>query len=231
MGYAIVSGNDWIVGTAHPGTSCGKTLGVSTTEGSLLLAVSQVFANEASPVFTDSKGNAWTNGVSVAYDSSLGVKFDLGFALVEAGKSGSTIITATGTANTNRDIIVAEYTGAAASSVVDGAGVQAAGSSSSAMDPGGITTTQSGLIIGAALYSSPAGTPTAANGAYTAYNVSTSGDYPFNVIARVTSGALSAEHPSWSSKDFWIAIGIAFKDSAGGGAPAWVPTMMLRGVG
>jgi hypothetical protein len=218
MAFAIVSSNDWISGVAHPGTSVSKAFGVSTTAGSLLVAVSQVFTNEASPTFSDSKGNTWANGVSRAYDGGMGVKFDLGYALVGVGNGGATTVTATGTANVNRDIIIAEFTGAAAASIVDGTAVSAAGSSSSSMDPGAITTTQTGLVIGAAIYSGPAGTPTPTNGAYAAYNVTTSGDYTFNICHRITSGALTNEHPSWSAKDFWLALGIAFKDAGGGGA-------------
>ena len=216
MAIAIVAGNDWIVGTAHPGTSVSKALGVSTTAGSLLVAITQTFTNEAAPTFSDDRGNTWASGVSVAYSGALGCRFDLGYALV--GSAGATTITATGTASTNRDIIVAEFTGAASTSVVDGTPVTASGSSTSAMDPGAITTTTAGVIIGAAIYSSPSGTPTPASGSYTGYNVATSGDYDFNVCHRITTGALTAEHPSWSSKDFWMALGIAFKAASGGGA-------------
>lgn len=215
MAVAIVAGNDWIAGTAHPGTSVSKALGVSTTAGSLLVAITQTFTNEAAPVFTDNRGNTWAAGVNVAYSGALGCRFDLGYALVSS--AGATTITATGTASTNRDIIVAEFTGVASTSVVDGAPTSASGSSSSSMNPGAITTTTAGVIIGAAIYSSPAGTPTPSSGSYTGYNVTTSGDYDFNVCHRISTGALTSESPSWSSKDFWMAIGIAFKAASGGG--------------
>lgn len=218
MAYAVVAGNDWIVGVAHPGTSVSKALGVSTTSGSLLVAISQVFTNEAAPVFSDDRANTWASGVTLAYNGALGCRFDLAYALVTS--AGATTITATGTASTNRDLIVAEFTGAGSSSVVDGAPVTATNSSTSSMDPGAITTTQSGLIIGAALYSSPAGTPTPTSGSYAAYNVATSGDYDFNVCHRISTGALTGERPSWSSKDFWLALGIAFKDSGSGASVA-----------
>lgn len=218
MAVAIVAGNDWIVGTAHPGTSVSKAFGVSTTAGSLLVAVSPTFTNEAAPVFSDSAGNTWANGINLAYNGSLGIRLDLAYALV--GSAGATTVTATGTASTNRDIIIAEFTGVASTSVVDGTPTNATGSSSSSMAPGGITTTGAGVVIGVAVYSSPSGTPTPSSGSYTAYNVATSGDYDFNVCHRITTGALTAENPSWSAKDFWIAMGIAFKASGGGSSVA-----------
>lgn len=223
MAIARVSGNAWTavsalsggsVDGAANGTKIAQTFANNVTAGSLLVAVTStlVGANETH-TFADNNGNTWVLGAS-RYYSAVGAYFAIGYAA--NANAGSTRVNVTSASDVNRGLVICEYTGAATASALDGTAVAAdsAGSSSNP-DPGAITTTQGGIIIGATMYSD-GGADVTSSGSYSLVKNTISSSYPIFAQDWVTSAAQTANHPSFvGAKSFWLGLGIAFKDSGG----------------
>jgi hypothetical protein len=215
MAIARVTNNTWLSARALSGaaTSYVERAFVDNVQaGSLLVAVAQVMGNK-SVTFSDSQGNAWVTAIEPAYSGALGVRYAIGYA--SNASAGATTVRATYPDDaSNRSIVIMEYTGCATASPVDGTATSATGSSDTPMAPGNITSTGDAVFIGAAVYASPAGTPTPGTD-FTGYERTQDGDYTINIEDRIVSGAATI-NPAWSNKTFWLALGIAFKAAAGG---------------
>lgn len=226
MAIAPVSGNTRLVGTATPGAVVTKTFANSVTAGSLLFAIYECITNDPIAV-TDNVNGAWTAGPSV-YSSALGAL--IGCAYFPNSGAGSITVTATGAnAAQNKGLIITEYSGALTASPVDGTPVSNQSSGTSAISAGSITTTQAGIILGASIYTATSPDPTP-NANYAGTVSAITGGYPIAVEEWITSTG-QATAVDWGSKDFWSAIGIAFKAAGGGGGPVYVPRGLLLGVG
>lgn len=226
MAIAPVASNHLLSAQSNPGLTVSRSFAVNVTAGSLLFVRYVSFTNDPL-TWADNLNGAWTDGPAV-YNGSLGAR--LGCAYFPNSAAGAITVTGTGAqAAQNKCMVLSEYAGALTASPVDGTPVSNQSSGTSAISAGSITTTQAGIIIGAAIYTptSPDPTPNANFGGSV---VTLSGNYPMACEEWITSTG-QAQSVDWSSKDFWSAIGIAFKAAGGGGGPVYVPRGLLLGVG
>lgn len=216
MAIARATGNAWLNTSNASSVSVSRAFANSVTAGSLLVAVTSYPANQV-PTVSDNNGNTWTSALIGQYDGSLVQNIYLSYAL--NANAGATTVTASGGGNMNRFLGICEYTGAATSSAVDGTPVATSGTSSNP-DPGAITTTTAGVLIGAAVVYPTTG-PTAGTNYTRQITVTPSGLYHVVVEDWITTGAQTDNHPSWAtSESYWCALGAAFKEAAGGASAA-----------
>lgn len=212
----FVAANKWLSARALSSVGTGyveRSFVDSVQAGSLIVAAVQIMGDQV-PTFSDTVNGAWPGGnVYVpTFSDTLSARWAFGW--IENSGAGAMTVRATLPDDTNnRSIMIAEITGMATSSALDGTPTFADGSSDSAMAPGNITSTGDAVFIGIAAWSWPAGEPTAGSGFTATHN--TDGDYKWSVEDQIVTGAATI-NPSWSNKTFWRAMGIAFKAAAGG---------------
>lgn len=211
IGYVVA--NKYLSATATSATSVSKAVASNVTAGSLLVAIAYFTNVDEVQTFSDNNGNTWHTEIK-AYDSTLAQGIAIGWAA--NANAGATTIADTSASTINRYIIIAELTGAATTTPVDGTAIAASGSSS-APSPGAITTAGAGIVIGAATVT-PTTPPTPGTG-FTAQFNQTWAQYPMTIEDQITTASGSYTASYTTSESFWAAMAIAFKAGAGGPPP------------
>jgi hypothetical protein len=219
MAIARASGNAWLDATTSAFASVGKAFANNVTAGSLLVAVEWFSVNETQTI-ADNNGNTWTSVIQ-QYQTNLSAGITIWYAKNAA--AGATTVTASSASTNGRTLLICEYTGADTASPVDGTAVgdQANGSASNP-DPGAITTSAAGVLIGAAIVY-PTTSPTAGTN-YTRQFNATPVWSSYNAVLEdwLTPSAQTNNHPNWAtSENYWLALGAGFKQV--GGSASIVP--------
>ncbi len=147
---AISVENSW-TGTSSVGsvTSWAKALPSTVGAGSLIVAVTTIYAPGETVTFSDGV-NTWTTITPTSSNSSVYETLAIGFAINTS--SGSRTVTASSGTSCDRAVAVASYAGQSASPL-DGTPTAASNATgtSSTVAPGAITTTGAGILIAAAV--------------------------------------------------------------------------------
>ncbi len=221
MAIAAVSGSRWQDNNfgAITDTVVSGALAGTVAVGELLVAVHQLFADE-NQTFSDDKGNTWHTASVRSYNGAVGAAIQFGWAFVTTG--GTVTVSATSATSSNRQLAVSRYTGADTGVGPDGTATAANNGtgSNSTVAPGSITGTGAGILIAAGL--SPTAGDLAAASGYTAFDLDPPAfTYDCFAVQEKVTGAGGAEDPAFNAstqKDYWLAIGIAFRASGGGGS-------------
>jgi len=218
VSISYASGNAYLSNVVPSQTSISKAFANAVQAGSLLVAVQFWSNTDEVQTFSDNNGNTWIKPIAQRWHSNLSNGIAIAYAV--NANAGATTVTCSSTSTISRDLVIIEILGAATVSPVDGTpiGNEANGSTSNP-DPGAITTAGAGIILGVAVIY-PTDNPTAGTSYTSQYHSTASGSlYNLAIEDFITSGAQTNNHASWATaEDYWLALGVAFKAAASGGA-------------